>query len=138
MHWRMAQNLLALSIVAAGTTAYSVSRAATAGGCSMKDPRFVVCVNHGDDGNLTRGDFYINRPPDSSIYTYREVLVLNGREMRGPKTGRIDHRGRFCCLYKNLQTLPPRAKRVKNRVYVYTRAGVHHMREDSPEITVRN
>jgi hypothetical protein len=133
------RHLLAPAIAIAGVNVLAASPAFAAGKCSPSNhPTVAVCVNHGDDGNMTRGDFYIYRKPDSSTYTYKEVLLLNGRETSNPKTGRIDHTGRFCCLYKNFQTLPPKAKSVANRVYIYTRAGNLHMKVDSPIISVRN
>jgi hypothetical protein len=131
--------LLASAIAIVGPTLVTASPGLAAGRCSPSShPTVAVCVNHGDDGNSTRGDFYIYRTPDSSIYTYKEILLLNGRETRGPKTGRINHTGRFCCLYKNFQTLPITTKSVANRVYIYTRSGNLHMMVDSPTIIIRN
>ncbi|GAB1694145.1 hypothetical protein [Krasilnikovia sp. M28-CT-15] len=137
MRLKFARHAMAAAVGVALVTVTSASPAFAAGGCNTSNPTISVCVNHGDSGLNTRGDFYINRTPDSSIYKYKEVLVVNGSE-RGSKTGRITQTGRHCCLYLNLQTLPVSTKSVKTRVYVYTRSGALHMTVDSPTISVRN
>ncbi|WP_430788305.1 hypothetical protein [Actinoplanes sp. G11-F43] len=127
------------AIASTGLVGATVSPALAAGGCSSaSNPTLQVCVNHGDDGNSTRGDFYINRAPDSSVYTYRTAFVVNDvQRPLGPST-RITSSGRKCCTYVNLQTLPVSTKTVKNRVYIYTSSGALHMWLDSPAISVRN
>ena len=128
----------AAAIAATGLTVATASPAFAAGGCSSSShPTVSVCVNHGADGNSTRGDFYMYRY-DSSIYTYKEMFVVNGSERAVSKSGRITTTGRFCCSYTNLQTLPVSTKTVKNRVKIYTSSGALHMTVDSPQISVRN
>jgi hypothetical protein len=135
--------LLAATLGVAGAT-FVASPAFALGACSpTTNPTIAVCINHGDSGlNTTRGDFYLYRH-DDSIYTYKEVFVVNGVERSVPvKSDRLDASSsaghRYCCNYTNLGTAPATRKTVKNRVYVYRRDGVRHMTVDSPEITFSN
>ncbi|HWS39231.1 MAG TPA: hypothetical protein VN408_41615 [Actinoplanes sp.] len=97
-----------------------------------------MCVNHGDNGNSTRGDFYINRTPDSSVYYYRSSFVVNNKETNLGGYVRITSTGRKCCTYVSLATLPISTKTVKTRVRIYTSTKALHMTVDSPTISVRN
>lgn len=131
--------LVAAVIAVTGITVATASPAFAAGGCSSSShPTIAVCVNHGDDGNQTRGDFYIYRAPDSSIYTYRTSFIVNGSERLLSGHTRVTRTGRYCCKYANLATQPVSTKTVKFRVRLYTSAGALHITMDSPAISVRN
>jgi hypothetical protein len=129
----------AAAMAATGLAVATASPAFAAGGCSStSNPTIATCVNHGDDGNSTRGDFYIYRTPDTSIWTYKASFVVNGVEGSTRASGRITRTGRWCCTYTSLATLPISTKTVKNRVRLYTQSGALHMTVDSPTISVRN
>ncbi|SDT77189.1 hypothetical protein [Actinoplanes derwentensis] len=126
-------------IASTGVAVATASPAFAAGGCSAaSNPTVQVCVNHGDDGNSTRGDFYINRTPDSSVYYYRSSFIVNNAERNLGGYVRITSTGRKCCTYIGLATLPISTKTVKTRVRIYTSTKALHMTVDSPAISVRN
>ncbi|WP_152628669.1 hypothetical protein [Actinoplanes utahensis] len=120
-------------VAAAGLTVATAAPAFAAGGCSAStNPTVVVCVNHGDDGAKTRGDFYINRAPDWSVARYSEHFVVNGVENYQTMFGAVTRTGRYCCSYVTRN----RGTKIKNRVKIYTASGAVHMTVDSPTITV--
>jgi hypothetical protein len=131
---RLIRYLIAVVVATAGLAVVTGTAAHAVGGCRTT-AAVGACVDHATDSGQVRADFYLNSGPSSSVYQYRVSIVVNGNErfaFDGKR--RFTSTGRYCCWYRAVRNLPPKAQEAHTRVYVYRSDGVFHYRADSPVI----
>ncbi|MEU7820708.1 hypothetical protein [Catellatospora sp. NPDC049133] len=135
--WRNAlRGLLVAMLVTTGATLTTATPAAAAGGCNGKYP-ISACVDWGSYGNRVRADFYMNADPSDEYHSFKVWLNVNGSwYLMG--SGRLDHKGNYCCWYRNTDSLPNIWYTVYSEIDVYNSSGSYRLSSTSPSVRYVN
>jgi hypothetical protein len=130
---RVSQRLAGLGIVIlAMLGVLAVGAPARADGGCANTGAIGSCISR--SGNWIYSDFYMNRPPDSSMcYAYLGI-EKDGRIVY-EKLYTLTRTGRYGPISHNVATLPPSHGRARTRVQVFTCRWVHHFTAYSPYVS---
>lgn len=135
--WRnVLRGLLVIALMTTGTTLITAAPAAAAGGCNGQYP-VSACIDYGSHGNRSRVDFYMNANLTTEYHTYKAWINVNG-SWTLLASGRLDHKGNYCCWYKNTDSEPNTWKTVYSEIDVYNSSGVYKLSSTSPSVRYLN
>ena len=134
---RVLRGLVVIGLVTGGSTLVNASAAQAAlGGCNNYDTTS-ACINFGHDGNLARVDFYQNRQPGQAYRSYKVYIIVNGNTYYlGGNV--LTSTGRYCCWYRNTDSLPSILYTVRSRIDIFSEGGFLHIQSYSPKIKYYN
>ncbi|TBL40894.1 hypothetical protein EYA84_06435 [Verrucosispora sp. SN26_14.1] len=128
----LARYLAVIALAVGGTTVATASPAFAIGGCDQSNATVGACFDHPNGNSNARADFYFNRTPDSSYYSYSVWIEINGTRHQKVNKARLTSSGRHCCWYQPVSSLPPSWKTGRTIVTIYTSTGAAHTTSTSP------